>query len=162
MPFIVRKRVRLTQAWAGIHREVEGAVADALAEEVKELVPVYTGEGRESVKREGRFIKAEAHVAYLDQGVAPGRAFPPSDVMERWGQKVLGKSGLGFVLARSIYRKGIRPRKFVQRAWRVVMSKRRRGLERRADEGDASWLQLMRFWTGWRRCCCRSTAWVTW
>ena len=74
-----------------------------------------TGHGRQGLRAEGRFVKAPSYMVYIDQGVAPGRAFPPPQKMEQWGRRVIGKSGLGWALSISIFRKGIKARKFVQK-----------------------------------------------
>ena len=130
MPLHVRKQARLSRAWGGIHAELERALAEEVADELRNIVPVDLGQGRDSIRVDGRFIKSEAHLVYLDQGVAAGRVFPPPDNLEGWGRRVLGQSGLGWRLSIGIYRKGIRRRWFVRKAWRNIGRRGRTRLER--------------------------------
>ena len=55
------------------------------------------------------------HGTYVDQGVGPGGA-PPKKVIEAWLRKRGMDESLSFPIARSIYRRGIRPKPFVQPA----------------------------------------------
>ena len=130
MPFIVRKQAKLSRGHATIMRATENALAREMADELRNIVPVDLGTGRDSIRADGKFVRAEAHIAYLDRGVRPGTAFPPPQKMEGWGRRVIGKSGLGWALSISIHRKGIRARKFTQKAMRTVFSRRKKNIER--------------------------------
>ena len=86
----------------------------------KKLSPKRTGGGRRSIDvtriDSGHAIVSDLHMLVMEEGRKPGGAMPPPDALEIWGRRVLGREGLGFVLARSIQRKGIRPRLFFRRA----------------------------------------------
>ena len=129
MPLYVRKQARLSRAWGGIHRDLEREIAEEVAEELRAIVPVDLGQGRDSIRVDGKFIKSEAHLLYIDQGVAAGRVFPPPENLEGWGRRQLGVSGLGWALSLGIYRRGIRPRRFVRKAWSNVARRGRPRLE---------------------------------
>lgn len=65
---------------------------------------------------------AKAYALYLHEGTGPAvgrpKFFPPVDVMKDWARRVLGNESLGFVIARSIGRKGLKPRKYLERPLR--------------------------------------------
>lgn len=56
------------------------------------------------------------HAPVMEYGRRAGARMPPVAALERWGWLKLGKAGLGFALAKSIQRKGIRGRKFMTRS----------------------------------------------
>ena len=58
-----------------------------------------------------------AHAGVLEFGRRAGGPMPPVSVIERWAQRKLGASGLGFVIARSIARKGTKPVRMFQETW---------------------------------------------
>ena len=84
------------------------------------------------------------HNCYLHEGTGPavGRpAFmPPVAPFAEWARRVLGDESLGFVIARAVGRKGLRPRKFLEipfkaRASTMVprLARRVRGMVERAS-----------------------------
>ena len=91
-------------------------VARRIERYAKRGAPVRTGGGRRGIDvtdvRDGHAIVAPIHMLVMEEGRMPGAAMPPVEPLERWGRRVLGERGLGFVLARSIARKGIAPRRF--------------------------------------------------
>ncbi len=66
---------------------------------------------------EGKVTSTMAHAPTMEYGRRPGSRPPPSAALERWGQLVLHESGLGFILARSIGKKGIEGHFFFQKAF---------------------------------------------
>ena len=66
--------------------------------------------------RDGHEIVSDLHMLVMDEGRLPNSTMPPVAALEVWGRRVLKQRGLGFVLARSIARKGIRPRRFFEAA----------------------------------------------
>ena len=119
LPALLRSKPRLQEA-------ATDAVADALRDHP--FTPRDTGRGASLIRADKQFVKAPDYMVYLDQGVAPFRAFPPPQKMEAWGRRVIGKSGLGFVLARSIWRKGIKARKYVGKYGTEALRKSRKRL----------------------------------
>ena len=93
----------------------------------KKYAPKRTGAGRRSIDiaeiDHGHAIVTDLHMLVMEEGRRPGARMPPPEALELWGWRVLKKRGLGYVLARSIARKGIRPRRFFWRA-RVLVTKR--------------------------------------
>lgn len=59
------------------------------------------------------------YARWVEYGRKPGKP-PPSDVMERWAQRI-GKPGMGFVFARSIGKKGTKPHPFLMPVWRSIL-----------------------------------------
>lgn len=61
---------------------------------------------------------ASAYALWVHEGIGPavGRpAFmPPVAPFTEWARRVLGKPELGFVIARAVGRRGLRPRKFLE------------------------------------------------
>lgn len=100
----------------------------------KRLAPVRTGGGRRSIGvievRDGHAIVSDLHMLVMEEGRQPNSTMPPVAPLERWGWRVLGQRGLGFVLARSIARKGIKPRRFFERAIRQITDRERARLDR--------------------------------
>ena len=103
--------------------ELTVVVANQVRTEVKQSVPNYVGNSKLAMRRikGGRSIVTPLHVLVLDQGRRPGAPPPPSDVIESWARRRIGQSGLGFVIARSIGRRGIKPRRFFRKAARTVL-----------------------------------------
>lgn len=70
---------------------------------------------------------ASGYALYLHEGTGPavGRPafFPPIDVIKEWALRVLGatkdEDSRAFLLARSIGRKGLRPRKYLENPFRA-------------------------------------------
>ena len=86
----------------------------------KRLAPVRSGGGRRSIGvaeiEGGHAIVSDLHMLVMEEGRKPNSTMPPIEPLERWGWRVLKQRGLGFVLARSIARKGIKPRRFFEKA----------------------------------------------
>lgn len=59
----------------------------------------------------------EKYGGAVEFGRKAGKA-PPSQAIERWAQLKLGVSGVGFIIARSIGRKGTKANPFVEPAYR--------------------------------------------
>lgn len=119
--------------------EAEGVMRDS-----KREVPVDMGILRSSgfvnrpkVRGQGVSITmgyggaAKDYAVYIHEGIGPavGRpAFmPPVAPFREWAKRVLGDESLGFVIARSVGQKGLKPRKYLERPLR----KRSRGMGRR-------------------------------
>ena len=135
---MVRVEVKLTQAGQKALRaqekpnrwverampQITNLVARRIERIAKKKAPVRTGGGRRSIgtvrATDGHNIVSDLHMLVMDQGRRPGAAMPPVAPLERWGKRVLGERNLGFVLARSIARKGIKPRKFFTAAIKQV------------------------------------------
>lgn len=98
------------------------------------FAPVRTGGGRRSIEvrevRDGHAIVSDLHMLVMEEGRAPGGQMPPVAPLERWGRRVLKQRGLGFVLARSIQKRGIKPRRYFARAIQIVTERERGKLDR--------------------------------
>lgn len=74
---------------------------------------------------------AKDYALYIHEGIGPavGRpAFmPPVAPFREWARRVLGDESLGFVIARSVGMKGLKPRKYLERPLR----RKARGMGRR-------------------------------
>ncbi len=61
---------------------------------------------------------AKAYALFLHEGTGPavGRSsfMPPVDVFKDWARRVLGDESLGFVVARAVGQRGLKPRKFLE------------------------------------------------
>lgn len=136
---------------AAMYQEAEGIMTDS-----KRLVPVDMGTLRNSGFVNPPDVKASEievtlgyggagseYAIYQHEGIGPavGRpAFmPPVAPFAEWARRVLGDESLGFVIARSVGRKGLRPRKFLEipfkaRASGMVprLARRVRGMVERA------------------------------
>lgn len=55
------------------------------------------------------FSNVAKHHAFVELGRKPGGRMPPVKAIEAWAARRLGKRGLGWVIARKIARRGIRP-----------------------------------------------------
>ena len=100
--------------------EAARVYAEETVKEARPLAPAWTGQGRRRITtkaiRNGYAITSPLYMHVQDVGRKPGARMPPSDALEEWGRSKLGKPGLGFVLARSIARKGIRPKRYLEKA----------------------------------------------
>ena len=97
--------------------DIEAGRAEQLAAEVKRIAPKDTGKGVRAVKHRGNHVLAPLHVHVISEGRRPGAKQPPTKALRGWVRRRWGVSGrevgrAAFVLARSIGRKGIRPRRF--------------------------------------------------
>lgn len=118
--------------------------ANGVMRESKREVPVDQGILRSSgfverPKRKGRGASitmgyggaAKDFAVFQHEGTGPavGRpAFmPPVEPFRQWAKRVLGDESLGFVIARSVGQKGLKPRKYLERPLR----RRSRGMGRR-------------------------------
>ncbi len=109
--------------------------------EVKPLTPVFQARLRNSigskVEREGPLsivgtvgssLKDEEYPAVMEFGRRKGAKMPPPQALERWVYLVLGvpkeeAPGVAYVVARSIARKGIKGRKFMERGYKKARPK---------------------------------------
>ena len=118
--------------------------ANGVMRESKREVPVDMGILRSSgfvqrPKRKGRGASitmgyggaAQGYAVYLHEGTGPAvgrpRFFPPVEPFRDWARRVLGDESLGFVIARSVGMKGLKPRKFLENPLKL----RSRGMARR-------------------------------
>lgn len=62
------------------------------------------------------FWNSSGHDIYVEGGRGANKAMPPVAIIEAWALRKLGIPGLGFPIARSIAKKGIRPRPVLSRA----------------------------------------------
>lgn len=66
---------------------------------------------------------AKAYAVFVHEGTGPAvgkPAFmPPVAVFEQWAKRVLGDESLGFVVARSVGQKGLKPRKYLEEPFRL-------------------------------------------
>ena len=114
----------------GLTVEAEAVMAASKREvDVDEGVLRASGFVRRPVKkRRGMFIvlgyggAGMPYGLYLHEGTGPavGRAafFPPVAPFREWAKRVLGDESLGFLVARAVGRKGLTPRKFLERPLR--------------------------------------------
>lgn len=58
----------------------------------------------------GIVASPQKYAVVVEKGRRPGAKMPPVAAIELWARRVLGVTGLGFVIARSIAKKGIKPR----------------------------------------------------
>ena len=104
--------------------EITHLVARRVQREAQRRAPVRTGGGRRRIgvraNPKGHAIVADLHMLVMDEGRRPGAAMPPVAPIERWARRKLGQRGLGYVIARSIALKGIKPRRFFAAAIRQV------------------------------------------
>ena len=86
--------------------------------EVKRETPVYTGHLRSSISHrvisignqvQGVVATPAAYAPPVELGRAPG-SWPPIKPIARWAHLVLGDESLGFLVARAIFQRGIKPR----------------------------------------------------
>lgn len=74
---------------------------------------------------------AKSYALYVHEGTGPavGRPafFPPVKPFQEWAKRVLGDESLGFVIARAVGRKGLKPTKYLERPLR----QRARGMGQR-------------------------------
>lgn len=97
----------------------KAAMGESLAylqAEVQKNTPVDTGITRGSIftasrgsslaDLRGTVASPLEHTIVLEEGRRPGGRMPPVAIIERWAQRVIGVSGLGYVIARAIARRG--------------------------------------------------------
>lgn len=131
--------------------------ANAVMRDSKREVPVDMGPllssgfvERPKLKGRGASITmgyggaAKDYALFIHEGTGPavGRpAFmPPVQPFKEWAKRVLGDESLGFVIARSVGQKGLKPRKYLERPLRRrsrgmgrrIARRMRKGLEKRA------------------------------
>lgn len=106
-----------------------------LVSKIRPLTQVYRGALRDSIGSEvvresatsiigrvGSSLKSEQYPAVMEFGRRPGAKMPPASALERWAHLKLGTvegSGVGFVIARAIGRKGIKGKRFMQKGWNM-------------------------------------------
>lgn len=111
-----------------------------LESRIKPLVPVFRGRLRGSIGSQvtkdgpgsivgkvGSSLKSETYPVVMEFGRKPGAKMPPPDALERWVHLVLGvpddkAPGVALAVARSIARKGIKGRRFMQRGFEASQS----------------------------------------
>lgn len=142
-------RRELKRAGAAAMEELMSAMrveAELIMRDSKRLVPVDEGilHGSGFV-RDPRQLKggnaaeitlgyggaAKGYAVYMHEGTGPavGRPafFPPIEPFREWAGRVLGDEDLGFLVARAVGRRGLKPRKFLE----IPFKKRARGMGRR-------------------------------
>lgn len=137
--FAQAEKRTITELVIALRLEAEGVMRAS-----KREVPVDLGILRSSgfVKRpkvRGRGVSvtmgyggaAKDYAVFIHEGTGPavGRpAFmPPVAPFKEWAKRVLGDESLGFVIARSVGQKGLKPRKFLEKPLRA----KSRGMGRR-------------------------------
>ncbi len=82
---------------------------------------------------------AKDYALFIHEGTGPrvGRpAFmPPVAPFKEWAKRVLGDESLGFVIARSVGQKGLKPRKFLEKPLRRKSRGMGRRIARRVKKG---------------------------
>ena len=78
-----------------------------------------TGKLQRNIRQEvrglvGSVTAGSKHSIFIEEGTKPH--FPPVAPLEAWAKRKLGKSGLGFVIARKIAREGTEAQPFMQPA----------------------------------------------
>ncbi len=63
--------------------------------------------GRSLSEMRGIVASPLAYAVVIEYGRKPGKKMPPIGPIELWARRVLGESGLGFVIARAIGRRGL-------------------------------------------------------
>ena len=99
--------------------------------EAKKVAPRDLGAGIDSIEMRGNFIYGKSYMQVLDQGADPWTLNPDPKKLEEWGQRKIGVKGLGYRLAKSIRKKGLRPRHWVRISAARVFYKQQRPLRRR-------------------------------
>ena len=111
----------------------------SLESAIKPLVPVFRGRLRGSIGSQviqdtgsvvgkvGSTLKSEEYPVVIEFGRRPGAKMPPPSALERWVHLVLGvpdnkAASVAFNVARSIARKGIKGRRFMQRGYEASKS----------------------------------------
>jgi hypothetical protein len=106
--------------------------------EVKPLVPVFHGRLRNSIASEvqeqgskiigivGSTLKDEEYPAVMEFGRRAGAKMPPPSALERWVHLVLQvpvdkAPGVAFVVARSIGKKGIKGKRFLEQGFKAAV-----------------------------------------
>ena len=129
----LRAMERPDRWWGRVMPQVTLLIARRIERYAKRFAPVRTGGGRRSIGtvevRSGHNIVSDLHMLVMEEGRKPG-TMPPVEPLERWARRKLGVRGLGFVIARSIARKGIAPRRFFARAIEQV-TEREKGKQER-------------------------------
>ena len=134
-------RMRRPGPW--FHRALEELLAEAgviVAKEAQGLAPRDTGRGVRSinsrVRRGAAEVRAFDYMIVLDQGRRPGAPQPPTEAIQSWLLRQQGRGRLrgasAFVIARSIARRGIRPRRYFLAAVRKLRGNR--AFQRKAGE----------------------------
>ena len=145
MPFIQEKNsiIGVTGRFAKNLYKVDQRIAEMTRHEAVKIAPKDTGAGIASIDAVNDKIFAFDYMRDLDIGVPPGVANPDPQKLDRWGERVLGKPGLGFVLARSIRRKGLRPRNWFIRGYNNAIAKHKFSINAKLGEviREALWMK---------------------
>ena len=129
-----------SQRWMGgvVLPQITHWLARRIERYAKRTAPVRTGAGRRSIGiaeiENGHAIVSDLHMLVMEEGRKPNSTMPPVAPLERWGRRVLGVRGLGFVLARSIARKGIAPRRFFEKAIDRATKQEKAALDKEAGK----------------------------
>lgn len=112
-----------------VHGRANAAMSESLAllqNVIQSKTPVNTGwtRGRIFTQQRGSPVEGwrgtvaspDEHMLVLEYGRKPGGRMPPVAAIERWAQLKLGKSGLGWAIARAIARRGTKPLKIFRSA----------------------------------------------
>lgn len=102
-------------------REVVKETARKIERKQKELAPMDMGQLRASIRAEysGDGLSAEigpedtVQARTMEFGRKPGSKMPPPELLAGWAKRH-GMEGAEYVIARSIAKKGIRPKRFIQ------------------------------------------------
>lgn len=102
--------------------ELDGALKTSIMiveAESKKNAPKDTGKLMRSHKVEFGYLKASLipmaeYAECVHEGTRPH--FPPIEPIENWARRKLGKTGLGYVIARKIAQKGTKPNPFLRKA----------------------------------------------
>ena len=137
----LRKRIKQYPKIGGKHyRKAMKKSVILIQKNVRPLTPVFTGRLRDSIEYEvrgtgvnligvvGSTLKKEIYPSVMEFGRKKGAKMPPPKNLERWVQLVLKISkaqikGVAFVVARSIGKKGIKGKRFMQKGWNKSKSK---------------------------------------
>lgn len=116
--------------------EIRNKIIDVGANNTGNLVKnVFVYESKPS---RGRIGVGEKYGLYVEKGTKAH--FPPVAPLERWAQTKLGKSGIGFLIARKIAREGTKAKPFVEPTFqksKPVIAKRFDEATRKIVEGLA-------------------------
>ena len=135
---VLRTLSRDKRWWREVESDIAVFRAEQLVDDLQKNAPRDTGKTRKRVRRVGPQVKVPLHLHVLSEGRKRGARMPPSNklrpwVRRRWGVRGRAANAAAFVLARSIARKGIKPRRlYKQSIERTRIGEPSRALQREA------------------------------
>lgn len=107
LPF--QLKVLIAETATAIHRAAQAKAPTGVTSQLRNMLYAKpTG----AFGMEWEVREPMAYGSNVEFGRRPGQRMPPVDALELWGLRVLGEPGLGWPLARSIAKKGVKPQPF--------------------------------------------------